>query len=67
VLAAHALPSVVQVPPAVATTAQDWLVHVPEQHCEGDVQAVPTVSHDVLAQVPEVQASEQHSLGEVHP
>jgi hypothetical protein len=58
---------VVQVPIVVVTAAQELPVHVPEQHCDGDVHAVPTVWHDAAAHVPEVQAREQHSLGEVQP
>lgn len=66
-LAAQALPSVVQVPIGLVTVAQKPPVHVPEQHCDGDRQAVPTVAQDVPAHVPEVHSREQHSLGEVQP
>jgi hypothetical protein len=65
--ATQAFPSVVQVPIVLVTVAQKPPVHVPEQHCEGEVQAVPTVAHDVVAHVPAVHSSEQHSVGEVQP
>ncbi len=63
--AAQALPRVVQVPAVVETTAQLPPVQVPEQHCEGEEHAAPTVSHAAEAHVPDVHAREQHSLEDV--
>jgi hypothetical protein len=63
--ATQAFPSVVQLPETVETTAHAPFVHVPEQHCAPDEQAVPVDAHAADAQVPDVHASEQHSVPEV--
>jgi hypothetical protein len=63
--AAQALPSVVQVPTDVVTTAQAPPVHVPEQHCVPVEQGAPTDAHASVAHWPETQEREQHSVGEV--
>lgn len=39
-------------------------MHVPEQHCDPEVQPAPVDAHS-LPHVPDVQVSEQHSEGEV--
>ncbi len=62
---AQAFPSVVQLETVVVTCAQRLPVHTPEQHCDGELQAAPTVAHVAVTHVPETHESEQHSLGDV--